>query len=111
MDRLYVLVRSDLAPGLQLAQACHALQAFNDQHPARAKAWAGNIAVLAVSSQQHLAEVVCPLQREGVPVAVFCEPDEGGAATAAAIDGTATKRLSSLLLALRGRPALRTNVK
>lgn len=101
MDKLYIIVRADLAPGLQLPQACHALQAFNDQHPERARAWRGNLAVLAVKDAQHLSEILCPLQRAGIALAAFCEPDEGGAPTAAAIDGIAWRRLSSLPLALR----------
>lgn len=102
MEKLYIVVRADLAPGLQLPQACHALQAFNDQHPDRARAWRGNLAVLAVRDAQHLSEILCPLQRDRVPIAAFCEPDEGGAPTAAAIDGSAWRKLSSLPLALRG---------
>ena len=100
MDRLYIVVRADLAPGLQLAQACHALQAFNDQHPIAARAWKGNLVCLAVPSAAELGTLACDLGR-AYPLATFHEPDVAGELTAVAIHGDAAKRLSRLPLALR----------
>lgn len=101
MKRLYIIVRQDLHAGLQLAQACHALQAMNDQHPAVVASWEGNIVVLGARDQQHLSELFCELQRAKIPVATFCEPDEGGELTAMAAHGDASRKLSHLPLALR----------
>lgn len=103
MDKLYIIVRSDLEPGLQLAQTGHAIQAMNDQHPAVIKAWKGNLAVLAARDQKHLSELACTLQRQGYPVASFCEPDLGGELTVLAVSGEAWRALSNLPLALRAK--------
>ena len=34
MEKLYIIVRRDLAPGAQCAQSCHAMHAFVNEHPA-----------------------------------------------------------------------------
>lgn len=101
MQKLFVVIRADLPPGLQAAQACHALQAMNDQHPQVIKQWKGNIVLLAVSNMAELSELACTMQRAKMPIALFCEPDIGGEPTALAVHGNASKRLSSLPLALK----------
>lgn len=101
MKKLFIVVRSDLSPGLQAAQACHAVQAMNDQHPEVTRTWEGNIVLLAVRSAQELSELQCRLLRSRTPLAVFCEPDVGGEPTAMAVHGSAWRALSSLPLALR----------
>lgn len=108
MEKLYVVVRSDMKPGLQLAQACHAVQAMNDQHSEVIQEWEGNIAIVSAKNKQHLSELMCELQRRKVPLAVFCEPDEGGDLTAMAVHGKARRALSSLPLALKRPSAVST---
>ena len=57
MQRLYVVVRADLAPGAQLAQSCHALSAFAHQYRAEHEAWQSgeqNLVVLSVPDENAL---------------------------------------------------------
>ena len=97
--KLYVVVRADLPPGLQVAQACHALREFVHQYPEVDREWfsrSNNLVVLQVPSLAALEALV--LRTEGA-VAPFYEPDLDGAMTAAAFaDG---RQLGSLPLALR----------
>ena len=79
--KMYVLVRNDLAPGLQMAQACHAaayLAAENAlllyQHP--------TMIVLGVSKDELYNE---SLKNEGF---IFIEPDLGYEETAFACYST-----------------------
>lgn len=54
MEKLYVVVRDDLPPGLQIAQAIHACRAFHADHPAVETAWhttSNTIAVLSVPDE------------------------------------------------------------
>lgn len=52
MEKLYVIVRADLSPGLQIAQAAHAARAFHAEHPALEAAWYAASNTLAVLSVQ-----------------------------------------------------------
>lgn len=102
MQKLYVIVRSDLAPGLQLAQACHALRLFAADHPEVDKAWyegSSNLVVLQAPSEEELLALAA---RAGeVPTSVFREPDLGDEVTAIALGPTGAGLVSQLPLALR----------
>lgn len=53
MHRLRIVVRGDLPPGLQAAQAVHAAMAWQAEHPARAAAWmrdSNTVAILEAPS-------------------------------------------------------------
>lgn len=100
MEDVCIVTRRDLKPGLQLAQSCHALQAFNDQHPELARSWKGNLVALATDSASSLGALATDLGRQ-FRVAVFHEPDLDGVLTAIAVEGSARSLLSSLPLALR----------
>lgn len=105
MERLYVVTRSDLAPGAQLAQSCHAVSAFAAAFPDEHKAWHGhgqNLVVLAVDNERKLGALLDSIEDVlDVECAAFFEPDFDNALTAFAVSGTASKALSSLPLALR----------
>lgn len=99
--KMYVLVRSDLLPGLQMAQAIHAASylASSDnialfQHP--------TVVVLNVRDEKHLIEMAGRHVRLPATPAqiVFTEPDLGGAATAMACYSTG-EEFRGLPLALR----------
>lgn len=99
--KLYVLIRDDLPPGLQLAQAVHAATAFALAHPDLASS-TPNVVVLAVADEPALlAHVHAGGRRPGV---VFREPDIGDEATAYA---TVSTGINFSCLPLAGRvPAM-----
>lgn len=100
MKRLYVVVRNDIARGLQIAQACHATREFTLRHPHED---VGENLVVLSASHAELERLVAAA--EGVSaVTPFFEPDLGGQLTAAAFSGNARKLLSTFPLALRPRP-------
>ena len=58
MEKLYIVVRSDISPGLQAAQACHALRQFAHRHPDLDREWfqgSNNIVILQAPSLDRLA--------------------------------------------------------
>lgn len=102
MQRLFVVVRSDIVPGLQLAQACHAVAAFGSSFPGPFAAWHrgdSNIVCLQARDEQHLRELFAALPPEAL-AASFYEPDLAEQMTAFACDRR-PKSWSSLPLALR----------
>lgn len=99
MEKLYIIVRNDISPGLQCAQACHAQHAFAQAHPQLIGNWKGNLVVLQVSNEEDLQYQLTEL--DGFPTAWFFEPDLDGELTAIAVAGDAERLLSSLSLALR----------
>jgi peptidyl-tRNA hydrolase len=104
MEKLYIIVRNDLSPGLQVAQACHALREFIADHPKLDQEWHTkhkNIVVLQVSDIRGLSELADDCARASVPCSRFNEPDLGGELTAIACAPEAMPMLSSLPLALR----------
>lgn len=98
MKRLYVVVRSDLPAGLQMAQACHATREFGLLHPGEDVG--DNLVVLHVPDEGALRGLV-DAAKGACPVVAFSEPDLNGEMTAAAFSGEARRFLSSLPLALR----------
>lgn len=107
MEKLYVIVRADLAPGLQIAQACHAVQTFCLAHPTTFHNWAagpGNLVVLHAPDQMSLGVMAKTAAKQGALTAAFNEPDLGNELTAIALCGmSAHKLLSQLPLALNNR--------
>lgn len=89
---LYVIVRGDLPPGLQMAQAVHAAVEYALANPALA-ASTPNTVVLTVPCEDALVG----LAEDGI---LFREPDLGDEATAYAEVSTG-ERFSSLPLAGR----------
>lgn len=83
---MYVLVRGDLTPGSQIAQAIHAAVEYTLEHPARV---VPTVVALEVDSEEQLLEHAHAF---GV---LFREPDLGGEATAfcAVSDGREFSRL------------------
>jgi hypothetical protein len=100
MRRLYVVVRDDLAPGLQMAQACHAVREFTLRRP---DVDVGENLVVLGATPAELARLL--RATDGLPSVAFYEPDLGDELTAAAFSGDARPLLSCLPLALRGADA------
>jgi peptidyl-tRNA hydrolase len=106
--KLYVIVRSDIAPGLQIAQSGHALVAFQHEHAAVYEQWhreSNNLVCLAAASKEELAKLAYDLHNKAVPVALFREPDLGDELTAIAVGPAGGRALSNLPLALRRQAA------
>jgi len=105
MNKMYVIVRSDLGPGLQAAQACHALRLFVEEHKLEENEWfrySNNIVLLQVSSKEELVELAYKAVNDDIPVSIFKEPDVNDEPTAVALLGRKAKKLvSTLPLALR----------
>lgn len=110
--KLYVVVRSDLPPGLQAAQLVHAMREFVHHCPDFDRQWFygrgngkepigdKNLVLLQVPDEAALLQLI----RAGVhvaSVASFQEPDLGGETTAAAFSEGAAPLLGALPLALK----------
>lgn len=97
--KLYIVVLSALGHGLKAAQACHAVCAFGAAYPHIYEFWyheSNNIVVLQEDDVPSLAD---RLEKEGLRVARFHEPDLDGALTAICIEPNGQRFLSSLPLA------------
>jgi hypothetical protein len=104
MNKLYIVVSSTLSPGLQIAQACHALRQFAKVHGELDAKWHGggnNLVCLQAIDEGSLLTMVRKAACAGVAYAEFREPDLDGSLTAVAFAQEASSFLSSLPLALR----------
>ena len=94
--KLYIVTRSDIPPGLMMAQAVHAGRAFGD--PVHGE----NLACLEVPGEPELLELIRKAICRDIPHTEFREPDLDGTVTSVAFRGpTAHRILSNLPLALR----------
>lgn len=102
MKKLYVVVRGDLPPGLQMAQACHAVREFTLKYPELDVG--ENLVVLQANGEGHLLRLIMNNVWDGVEAdfVVFREPDLGNEYTAFAATTDARPLVSSLPLAGRG---------
>lgn len=95
---MYVVVRADLLPGLQAAQACHAVRLFVEDEREADRRWyeqSNNLVLLQVPGQKELLEFY---ERACGSKVLFREPDLEGEATAvASLDKKATSNLPLLL--------------
>jgi len=104
VQKLYIVVRNDIKPGLMVAQSCHALRAFVEEHPDVDKEWfatSNNIVCLEVANEVELQALVDRVAGADVEVSTFTEPDLDDQMTAAAFGPRAAALLSNLPLALR----------
>jgi peptidyl-tRNA hydrolase len=102
------VVRGDLAPGLQIAQACHAATTFMIEHPESAKHWlttSNYIVVLRTESEFDLQELARQAREQNIERTLFREPDLEYELTAIALaPGEKSKKLCQhLKLALKGK--------
>ena len=105
-DKLYVVVRNDLLPGEQLAQAIHAKDEFAMKYPEINRAWweqTNYICVLQVADETTLTELESRATAANIKYAYFCEPDYDHEMTALVFEpGAASKELcKNLSLALK----------
>jgi peptidyl-tRNA hydrolase len=106
MDKLYVIVRRDMDPGYMVAQSCHAIAAFGEEHSEINREWmrtSNYIAVLECENENALLNLINKADKFGVKFSMFLEPDLNNELTAVALEPCqASKKLcSSFRLALR----------
>lgn len=102
--KLYVIVRGDLPPGAQLAQACHALRLFGAEYPRIDEHWyrtSNNLVCLQVPDEATLHSLHARVTAAGIAASLFTEPDFADEATALALEPAAARLISALPLALR----------
>jgi peptidyl-tRNA hydrolase len=107
-SKLYIIVRADLPPGAQAAQACHAFRQFQEQHAELERAWfltSNNLVLLQAPDERALDRLVGQARQQGIPYAVFLEPDFAGSMTAITLAPSGARLVSCLPLALRPKTA------
>ena len=116
-QKLYIAVRADLPPGLQLAQSAHAMAQFWDEHPTFARSWlhrSNFLVVIAVPDEDALLTLAteAALGHELCTTKVH-EPDLGDEYTAIAIQPSeaATALCACFPLALRNAVDYGTKAK
>lgn len=107
MKKIYVVVRDDLEPGDQIAQAVHAAFAYGNTDPHGVDAWihgANNVVVVAAQTEQELARLAAKIRetRHAMHVEIR-EPDLSDELTAITVGEQAERLFSSLPLALSPR--------
>lgn len=101
--KLYLVTRSDLPPGQQAVQACHAMRAFVAEHPQLDQLWytsSNHLAFLSVQDEAGLHDLINRAERRGVRFSLFREPDRDDELTAIALEPAARRLCQGLPLAL-----------
>lgn len=102
MDKLHVIVRADLPPGLLLAQAVHAMSAFAVYQPAEHRAWHLGKNIIACVTVPDRAALEARLARAtmlGEVVVGYHEEDLAGELTAVVLGARLKKLVRDLPLA------------
>lgn len=96
MLKLFILVRADLEPGLQMAQAIHAAIQWVIEDPDLSSIWhkqSNNVVVKHVADEAALLELADKAEGRRCVVERFQEPDLAHAVTAVAVVGTGANAL------------------
>lgn len=104
VERLYVVCDEGLPTGHQVAQSGHALVAFALGHPELVRAWHEGSNNLVCLQAPELEEVAAGLERRGLTVVRFHEPDLDGQLTAICAEPAARRHLRRYRLAGATRP-------
>lgn len=97
-----------MRPGLQIAQACHTLRQFVEEHPQTDQVWFKGsqfLVVLSVPNEQSLYDLKKLADNQGILTSAWKEPDLNNELTGIALaPGSASSKLCSQLpLALKER--------
>lgn len=106
MDKLFVVVRSDLPPAQQAVQAVHAARQFAAEHPETELKWfetSNHLALLEVSSEEDILRLAALAGNRDIQLSVFREPDLNDSITAIALGPKAKTICRDIPLALGGR--------
>ncbi len=104
-DKLYVVVRRDLAAGQQAVQGIHAAVQFQKEHPGTEREWfekSNTLAFLQAEDEEALERLAEAAGRRGIRFSAFREPDIGDRLTALALEPRARSICAGLGLALSG---------
>ena len=105
-EKLYIVTRRDLQPGLQAAQVAHAAFLFAYEHRALSQQWlkeSNFLIILSMESEGALRALGREAELRNLPVSWFTEPDIDDQLTAIAIAPSpmTVELCSGLPLALR----------
>lgn len=103
---MYIAVRADLSPGLQIAQAVHAAFQFHSEFSSTSLSWqrdSNYLVIVSVPDEPSLMRLASRAVEKELPFTVVREPDLNDQPTALALHpwDTARKLCSNLPLALR----------
>lgn len=87
-EKLYIVTRRDLAPGLQAAQVAHAAFLFAYEHHPIHQQWlkeSNFLIILSVEDETALRQLGKRAEQANLPVSWFTEPDIDDELTAVAI--------------------------
>lgn len=102
---MYIVVRRDLKPGAQIAQAIHAAQEFIFEHPEISRKWkqeSGTLVCLSVENEQELFSLLKRAQ-EKIITSEFREPDLNNQLTAIVFEPGEQAKQFCIGLSLAGR--------
>lgn len=105
-EKLYIVTRRDLPPGLQAAQVAHAAFLFAYEHHPIHRQWlteSNFLIILSVENEEALSDLGERAEALNLPVSWFTEPDIDDQLTAIAIapSPTTVELCADLPLALR----------
>jgi peptidyl-tRNA hydrolase len=78
VEALYIVVRSDLKPGQQLAQSVHAMRQFTEEWPQLDRRWfdmSNTVVILGAKDEPALEELLLKAKDYGLATSEFREPD------------------------------------
>jgi hypothetical protein len=96
---MVVVTRKDLKPGAQLAQSLHALSQFSLENHQEFKQWNNNYIIsLSIENEQKLGNLLFNLEKKGINVSCFHEPDLSNELTSICfLENETTRKLTSSL--------------
>lgn len=106
MNKLYIIVRNDLSPGSQIAQACHSIIGFQLKFPNIIKTWeyeSNTIVILQIENLEKLMNLLNSAHYENIKCFGFYEPDMNDELTAIVLEPTEKSKYlcANLKLALK----------
>ena len=108
-DKIYVITRRDLSPGMQLVQSCHALVKHSTELPRSVWEWeknSGYLCCLSVKNEKELRDFWKQWDKE-IAITPFFESDLNDELTALALEPGPVSKLATKKLQL----ALKENKK
>lgn len=87
-EKLYIITRRDLSPGLQCAQVAHAAFQFAYEHRPLAAQWLQESNFLIILSEENEERLIAFgkwIEQNNIPVTWFTEPDINDQVTAIAL--------------------------